>query len=162
LSGVDGLVLYGRSPDVDICLDSFELKSEWGLTEAGAILRSLGSITRIHCYCPAMPLAASGGIGSSSDVIKAILAGADVAMVTSALYREGPDVIRTFIDGLIAFMEQHGLQSIRDLQAKRPLDFDSEQDRLNYVSALSSRLRSRDTSSGDHAIHGDRWGHPTT
>jgi dihydroorotate dehydrogenase (fumarate) len=42
------------------------------------------------------------------------------------------------------------------------LDTDSEQDRLNYVTALSSRLHSRDTSSGSHAIHYDRWGHPTT
>ena len=84
LSGVDGLVLYGRSPDIDVCLDTVDLTSEWGLTEAGAISHSLGSITRIHCYCPAMPIAASGGIGSPSDVIKAILAGADVAMVTSA------------------------------------------------------------------------------
>jgi dihydroorotate dehydrogenase (fumarate) len=162
LSGVHGLVLYGRSPNVDICMDSFELKIEWALTDAGAISQSLASIMRIHCYCPAMPLAASGGIGSPSDVIRAILAGADVAMVTSALYREGPDVIRTFSDGLIAFMERHRMQSIADLQDKRPLDFDSEQDRLNYISALSSRLQSRDTSSGNHAIRGDRWGHSTT
>ena len=162
LSGVDGLVLYGRSPDTDVCLDTFELKSEWKLTEAGAISHLLGSITRVHCFCPAMPLAASGGIGSPGDVIKAILAGADVAMIASALYREGPDVIRTFIDGLVAFMEKHGLQSIPDLEAKRPLDFDSEQDRLNYIEGLSTRLHSKDTTTTKHAITGDRWGHPTT
>jgi hypothetical protein len=84
-----------------------------------------------------------------------------IPMETSYGDAEGPDVIRSFIDGLIAFMERHGLRSIADLQAQRPLDFDSEQDRLNYVTGLSSRLHSRDTSSGDHAIHGDRWGHPT-
>ena len=73
---------------------------------------------RIHSFCPAMSLAASGGIGSPEDVIKVLLAGADVAMVTSAVYREGPDVIRTLIDGLRVFMEKHHMTSIVELQQK--------------------------------------------
>lgn len=56
-------------------------------------------------------------------------AGADVAMVTSALYREGPGVMRTFIDGLSLFLDRHHMQTIQDLQTKRPLEFGSEQER---------------------------------
>jgi dihydroorotate dehydrogenase (fumarate) len=159
LSGVHGLVLYGRTPDIDICLDSLQLKTTWGLTQSGSIMESIGAIMRVHGFCPAMPLAASGGIGSPGDVIKVLLAGADVAMVTSAIYREGPDVIRTFIDGLIVFMQRHRMHSIRELQTSRPLEFSSEQERHDYVKALSTRLQASDVASDENALHGDRWGH---
>lgn len=107
-----------------------------------------------------MPLAVCGGIGSPSDVIKVLLAGADVAMVASAIYREGPDVIRTFLDGLTVFMERHHIQSIEDLQTNRPLEFDSEDERREYVQALSARLKASESRLDGPAIHGDRWGHP--
>lgn len=161
LSGAQGLVLYGRTPDVDICLDSFQLKTSWGLTHSGEIVHSLGSIMRIHSYCPAMPLAVCGGIDSPADVIKVLLAGADVAMVTSAVYREGPSVIRTFIDGLSLFLDQHHMQTIQDLQTKRPLEFGSEQERRDYIAALSSRFEPDQGCPDAHTLHGDRWGHPT-
>lgn len=161
LSGAQGLVLYGRTPDVDICLDSFRLKTRWGLTHSGEIVKSLGPIMRVHSYCPAMPIAVCGGIGSPEDVIKVLLAGADVAMVTSALYREGPSVIRTFIDGLSFFLDRHHMQTLQDLQTKRPLEFGSEQARRDYIKSLSSRLEANQLRADDHALHGDRWGHPT-
>ncbi len=160
LSGAQGLVLFGRAPDVDICLDSFQLKTCWGLTQAGSIVQSLGKIMRIHSYCPAMPLAACGGIGTPSDVIRVLLAGADVAMVTSAVYREGPNVIRTLVDGLRMFMDKHHLKSILELEMKRPIEFDSEEQRQNYIKTLSKRLEAgevlHDTA---NAVQGDRWGH---
>ncbi len=42
-----------------------------------------------------------------ADVIKALMAGADVAMVTSAIYRDGPPVVKTLLEGLTVFMEKH-------------------------------------------------------
>ncbi len=94
LSGVQGLVLHGRSPDVDICPDTLKLNTSWGLTQPGSIVQSLGAIMRVHAYCPAIGIAATGGIGSADDVFRALLAGADVAMVTSVLYREGANTVR--------------------------------------------------------------------
>jgi dihydroorotate dehydrogenase (fumarate) len=162
LSGAQGLVLYSRAPQVDICLDSLQLKPMWGLTPAGSITDSLESIMRVHGYCPAMPLAAGGGIGSPGDMIKALLAGADAAVVTSAIYREGPDVIRTLNDGLMVFMQQHRMLSIHDLQLRRPLEFSTEQERYEYVQALTSRLGANAILSNQPVLHGDRWGHPDT
>lgn len=159
LSGAEGLVLFGRSPDVDICLDTLQLKTDWQLTPSGSIANTLSSIMKIHSFCPAMPLAACGGIGSSNDVIKILLAGADVAMVTSAIYREGPTVVQKLIGGLSGFMDSHHWMTIQDLHNHRPLEFNTEQERLDYVKALSSRP-------GPGALHGatpthtgDRWGH---
>lgn len=159
LSGVQGVVLFGRKPEVDICLDSIELKSSWGLTQPHSIAGSIASILRVHSLCPAMAIAACGGIASSGDVIKSLLAGADVAMVTSALYREGPDVIRTLCDGLVEFMESHHFQSLADLAQRRPIEFDDESERVAYVQSLSSRLTSIHPGDQEPAISGDRFGH---
>ncbi len=161
LSGAQGLVLFGRAPDVDICLDSFQLKTNWELTHAGAIVQSLGTIMRIHSYCPAMPLCACGGIGTPGDIIRVLLAGADIAMVTSAVYREGPDVIRTLVDGLRMFMDKHHITSMRELELKRPLEFGSDDQRQEYIKSLSARREVNEVFHEVNAIHGDRWGHPT-
>ncbi|TWT84526.1 dihydroorotate dehydrogenase 2 [Planctomycetes bacterium CA13] len=160
LCSVQGLVLFGKSPQIDISLDNFELINKWILSSASSTSSSLESIMRVHSYCPVMPLAACGGISASGDVIKVLLAGADVAMISSAVYREGPDVIRTMIDGLVVFMERHHFQSIRDLQANRPLRFASEEERHDYVQTLSLRLNPHYEDSGTRAMHCDRWGHP--
>ncbi len=141
-SGAQGLVLFGRLPDVNIGLDEIQPRVEWGLTASGSITQSLGTIMQVHGYCPSMPLAASGGIGSASDLIKSLLAGADVGMVTSAIYRDGIEVVARLIDGLIEFMECHQMKSMRDLQTRRPLEFATDQERANYMQALSNRLDS--------------------
>lgn len=159
LSGAQGIVLFGRSPDIDICLDDLRVKTSWNLTPSGNIAHTLRSIMSLHSFCPAMPLAACGGIGTPADVIKVLLAGADVAVVTSALYREGPGVIRTLVDGLIRFMEKRGWQSLHELNEARPIEFGTEAQRLNYIKALSSRPDAS-LHVEENAIHGDRWGHP--
>lgn len=146
-SGAQGLVLFGRRPDVDIDLERLQLQTSWGLTSAGTIAHSWGTIMQVHGCCPSLPLAASGGIASAEDVIKSLLAGADVAMVTSAIYREGVAVIETWIDGLSKFMERHQMTMIRDLQMSRPIRFASEEERARYIKALSAMLDSQSLTS---------------
>lgn len=161
-SEIQGLVLFGRSPAVDIQLDSLQLTSSWGLTESGSITNSFESIMQVHTYCPEMSLAASGGIGNPSDLIKVLLAGADTAMVTSAIYRDGPTSIGTLIEGLIHFMEKHQMQSLDDLKSQRPCVFDCDQDRMDYIKAISSKLNPGQVRESNHVTECDRWGHPRT
>lgn len=160
VSGVQGLVLYARDPEVDIALDSFKLQSNWGLSEPGTISPTLRALISVYGHCPAMPLAGNGGIGRPEDVIKTLLAGADVAMVVSAIYREGPDVIRIMLDGLKQFMESHGIRSLNELQSRRPLEFSSEEDRLNTIEGLSPKPVVNGIAEGQHVIRADKWGHP--
>ena len=160
VSGVQGLVLYARDPEVDIALDSFKLQSNWGLSERGTISPTLRALISVYGHCPAMPLAGNGGIGRPEDVIKTLLAGANVAMVVSAIYREGPDVIRIMLDGLRQFMESHGIRSLSELQSRRPLEFSSEEDRLNTIEGLSPKPVANGIAEGQHVIQADKWGHP--
>ncbi len=161
LSGAQGLVIHGRAPTIDICLDSLKLVSRWTLTSGEGPYEVLVDLMHVHSCCPAMPLACSGGIAHADHVIKALLAGADVGMVTSAIYREGPDVIRSMIDGLTRFMECHKMQSIRDLQLQRPLEFNGDEERSAYIAALTAHLDATDKQIVGPTLHGDRWGHAT-
>ncbi len=160
VSGVQGLVLYARDPEVDIALDSFKLQSKWGLSESSMISPMLRALMSVYGHCPTMALAGNGGIGRPDDVIKTLLAGADAAVVVSAIYREGPDVIRTMLDGLRQFMESHRICSLDELRAKRPMEFSSEEDRLNIIEGLSLKPVPTGIAEGEHVIRGDKWGHP--
>jgi len=160
LCGAQGMLLYGRVPDTDITLDELKLRTLWQLTPPGSVTQILSSLMRVHAYCPAMSLAASGGISSSSDVIKVLLAGADAAVIASAVYREGPNVIRTYLDGLRVFLQRHQIASVRELREKRPVEFSDEQQRRDYREAISSRLSGESTRDNPPTITGDRYGHP--
>jgi dihydroorotate dehydrogenase (fumarate) len=111
-----------------------------------------------------MPIAVSGGIGNASHALKAMLAGADVTMITSAIYREGPGIIEKMTNEIERFMEQRGWTTIADLHAARPLDFTTDENRLDYIRSLASRPRRSLQDETDHARAavqlGDRWGHP--
>lgn len=158
---VQGLVLFGRSPVIDIELDSLKLSTSWGLTHSGSVVQSLESIMRTQEEFPQMPLAACGGIGTSGDLIKALIAGADAAMVTSALYRNGAGVIGTLKDGLAKFMSDHGVYTIPDLRSLCPRlsNVQSAIDTSDYQSTVSHNIQ---TNSGslDDQIQCDRFGHP--
>ena len=159
-SGADGFVLHGRQPDTDICLDTLRLNTTWSLSPPGNAVQLIAPIMRTHRYCPAMSIAASGGIATCEDLIKVLLAGADVAMVTSEIYRRGPDVIRTLIDGLVVFLEKHHFQSLRGLQLQRPIEFDDDQERVAYINALSSRIGTERPPTDTPPTLCDRYGHP--
>lgn len=140
-AGADGLVLFNRfyQPDVDLdgldVVPRLELSSPWELRlplRWTAILRPL---------LPAVSLAATSGISSGTDAAKAIAVGADVAMMTSALLRHGPDHIATAIAELQAWLDDHGYDSVAQLRGSmshattaNPAAFE----RANYFKVLHS------------------------
>lgn len=159
VSGVQGLVLYARDPEIDIALDSLKLQCKWGMSPPGVVSPTLRALMSVYGHCPAMPLAGNGGIGRPEDVIKTLLAGADAAVIVSAIYREGPDIIRTMLDGLTQFMKSHQFCSLNELQSKRPMEFTGEQDRLNTIAGLSAVPTFNGIGEGEHVIQADKWGH---
>ena len=141
-AGAGGLVLFNRfyQPDVDIesrdVVARLELSHQWELRlplRWIAILRpQLG---------PKVALAATSGIHSGADVSKALLVGADVAMMTSALLRNGTDHIGVVERELTAWMSVNGYESVSQLRgslshaaAGDPSAFE----RANYLKTLRS------------------------
>ncbi|HHT13127.1 MAG TPA: diguanylate cyclase, partial [Propionibacterium sp.] len=83
-------------------------------------------------------LAATSGVDSADDVVKYILAGADVVMTTSALIRRGPAYAQTLVEGLRQWLgaRELTLEKARGLLAV-PADAAADAyERAGYVSAL--------------------------
>jgi len=158
---VQGLVLFGKAPVVDLELDSMKLSTSWGLTQPGSVVRYLESLMRSREEFPQMPLVASGGVGTSVDLIKVLIAGADAAMVTSALYRSGPGVIGTLRDGLAKFMSDHDVATIDQLRTLCPplSDIQHEIETTEYHSNVDNGSKAEDVNS-DTEVQCDRYGHP--
>ncbi len=156
LSGIDGLVLYGRTRKVDICLDDLRLATRWKLSCEMDDAAELEMLVQIHSYCPSLPLAASGGIDTADQLIKSLLAGADVALVTSAIYREGPDIIRTLLDGLIVFMETHHMPNLNALYQRRPVQLPHTEE---PVAPIETFQLYQEEQPAPAVAQSDRWGH---
>lgn len=161
-SGVQGLILLARDPELDIALDSFQVRNNWGLSIPGSISPTLSALMSVYSHCPSMPLAGNGGIGRPEDFIKVLLGGADAAVIVSAIYRDGPDVIRMMLDGLRNFMERHRMRSLAELREKRPAQLSHEQIRLNTIEGLTASPSSSGINASQHVIQCDQWGHPLT
>jgi dihydroorotate dehydrogenase (fumarate) len=107
---------------------------------------------------PDMPLIASGGIGTSEDLIKAILAGACAGMVTSAIYRNGVATLGNIRDGLAKFMSDRGLNNLCELQALCPPIMPPGE--LDLIAYTGLENEGDPAQTVDIRISGDRFGHP--
>jgi len=94
-------------------------------------------------------LAITGGVHTAEDVLKAMMAGARVAMMTSALLRNGIEHLGSVRDDLVHWMEEHEYESIRQMQgslALRSVPNPAAFERANYMRVLGSyRPRSLDS-----------------
>jgi len=141
-AGADGLVLFNRfyQPDIDLerldVVHRVELSRRWELRlplRWMAILRpQLG---------PGVSLAATSGVHGGTDVVKALMVGADVAMLTSALLQHGAGHLRTVHEELEAWMEAHEYSSVDQLRGSATQATSGDPgafERANYVAALHS------------------------
>jgi len=86
-------------------------------------------------------LAATSGIHRASDVLKMLLAGADVTMLCSALMRHGIHHIRTVEQDLIDLMSKHEYESVSQLKgslSQKNCASPSEFERAQYMRAICS------------------------
>jgi dihydroorotate dehydrogenase (fumarate) len=146
-AGANGLVLFNRfyQPDLDIeameVLPALELSTS---VELRLPLRWIAILHRRH----RVSLAASTGVHTATDVLKVLLAGADVAMMTSALLRNGPDHLRPIEVQLRDWMDRHGYETADQLRGRlsqRSVPDPAAFERANYIKTLAS-----------HSIQGTR------
>jgi dihydroorotate dehydrogenase (fumarate) len=139
-AGAGGLVLFNRFYQPDLDIEAMEVRPALELSSSVELrlpLRWIAILHRRH----GVSLAASTGVHTATDVLKVLLAGADVAMMTSALLRNGPDHLRTVEIGLRDWMDGHGQETVDQLRGRLsqrsvpdPIAFE----RANYLSTLAS------------------------
>jgi dihydroorotate dehydrogenase (fumarate) len=135
----DGLVLFNRFYQPDIDLEHLEVKPEVTLSDPSSIRLPLRWIAILHGRVKAS-LAATSGIHSAEDVLKLLMAGADVTMMCSALLKHGPAHIRRVLTDMEQWMAQHEYESVRQMKgsmSQKSVADPSAFERANYMKALT-------------------------
>jgi dihydroorotate dehydrogenase (fumarate) len=141
-AGADGLVLFNRFYQPDLDLDTLEVVHRVELSRPGELRLPMRWIAILRPQLgPVVSIAATTGIHSGTDVVKAVMVGADVAMLTSAVLQNGPDHLRTVEAQLLAWMTEHEYESVTQLRgsATQATSGDpSAFERANYLKTLHS------------------------
>jgi dihydroorotate dehydrogenase (fumarate) len=140
-AGADGLVLFNRFYQPDLDLEELEVVHSLDLSTSADLRLPLRWISILYGKINA-DLALTSGVHTSGDVLKAMMAGAKVAMVASELLRGGSaQRVREILSHTQTWMEEHDYQSIRHMQGsmsqksvKDPAAFE----RANYMKVLHS------------------------
>jgi dihydroorotate dehydrogenase (fumarate) len=137
-AGAQGLVLFNRFLYPDISLQRMRVVPTLHLSSSEEALMPLRWIAILRGQL-GISLAASSGIHSAKDVVKLLLAGADVTMMASALLRRGPAHLRQVISGLSAWLDEHEYVSIREMRggmSQTSSPDPGEFERANYMRSL--------------------------
>jgi dihydroorotate dehydrogenase (fumarate) len=139
-AGADALVLFNRFYQPDIDLDTLEVKPSVNLSTPHEIRLPLRWIAILYGKVKAN-LAATSGIHDADDVLKLLMAGADVTMLCSALLKHGPGHIKTVLHDLEQWMTENEYISVHQMKGsmsqksvKEPTAFE----RANYMKSLQS------------------------
>ncbi|WP_203569018.1 dihydroorotate dehydrogenase-like protein [Aestuariimicrobium ganziense] len=136
-AGADGLVLFNRFLQPEIDIDRVQVTSAVSLSSPVEARLPRTWIAVLHGKVKAS-LAATTGVETADDVIKYVLAGADVVMTTSSLVRHGAGHATGLITGLDRWLtaREISLDKARGLLAV-PEDAPADAyERAGYVSAL--------------------------
>jgi dihydroorotate dehydrogenase (fumarate) len=111
----DGLVLFNRFLQPDIDLETLTVTPELHLSTRDELRLPLRWLAILHGRAP-LSLAATSGVQTAEDVIKLLLAGADVVMVASQLLRQGPDLVRELLEGLGSWLADREYTSVEQMK----------------------------------------------
>jgi dihydroorotate dehydrogenase (fumarate) len=136
---VNALVLFNRfyQPDIDI----EELQAvRVNLSSPADLLLRLRWLALLHGKLRAS-LAATGGVHSATDAIKAVMAGADAIQMVSALLQRGPAYLKEVREGMALWLEEHAYDSLAQMRGSMSLARCADPkayERANYMRLLQS------------------------
>jgi dihydroorotate dehydrogenase (fumarate) len=139
-AGADALVLFNRFYQPDFDLEALEVVPSLRLSDPSELLLRLHWTAILHAAVTT-DLAITGGIHSGTDAIKAMMAGARVAMLTSALLKHGIDHLKKVRAEMVRWMEEHGYATVRLMQGSMSLRYVADPgayQRANYMRVLRS------------------------
>jgi dihydroorotate dehydrogenase (fumarate) len=139
-AGADGLVLFNRFYQPDLDLENLEVVPNLVLSNSDELRLPLRWIAILYGKVKA-DLALTTGVHTPEDAIKAIMAGANVAMTTSALLKHGTRAITQILEGMEAWMSDHEYESVQQMRGSMSQGAVAEPaafERANYMKVLNS------------------------
>jgi dihydroorotate dehydrogenase (fumarate) len=140
-AGADGLVLFNRFYQPDFDLEELEIVHTLDLSTSAELRLPLRWISILYGKVNA-DLALTSGVHTSRDVLKAMMAGAQVAMLASELLWDGSTKrAMEILDQTKFWMEEHEYTSIKQMQgsmSQRAVKDPAAFERANYMKVLNS------------------------
>lgn len=140
--GADGFVLFNRVLQPDIDLLTLRLNNRLLLSSKQEMSLSMLWISLLaQNQKRQFSLAASTGVREVDDIIKYLLVGADVVMMTSVLLRHGPEYLKVLHDGLEKWVSSRGysnLSELRGLMSKIWMAQEQGGGRKSYIKMLNA------------------------
>ncbi|MDP9233771.1 MAG: dihydroorotate dehydrogenase-like protein, partial [Actinomycetota bacterium] len=139
-AGADGLVLFNRFYQPDLDLESRQVVPRLMLSSSDELRLPLRWIAILFRRVDAS-LAATTGVHTAEDALKVLFAGANVAMMTSALLLHGPQHVATVEAGMVEWLEMHDYGSIREIRgsmSQKAVADPAQFERSNYMKMLTS------------------------
>jgi dihydroorotate dehydrogenase (fumarate) len=140
-AGAAGLVLFNRFYQPDLDLETLEVSPRVKLSRSWELRLPLRWIGLLRPQLPDVSLAATSGVAEGDDAVKALLVGADVVMMTSAILRHGPHHVAVVEAELARWMEEREYQSVRQLRgsaSQATADDPAALERANHHKTLHS------------------------
>ena len=138
-AGADALVLVNRFPQLDVDLETLVVTRHVELSTPGEARPVRNWISWLHGQVGA-DLAATTGVESADDVLRYLLAGADVVMTASSLLRHGPEYAGELLAGLESWMDRKGFATVAEFRGIAAESTRSARDdgRAGYFAAMWS------------------------
>lgn len=139
-AGANGLVLFNRFYQPDFDLETLDVVPRLVLSSPHEVRLPLHWAAILYGRVN-VDLAITSGVHTHEEVLKGIMAGANVTMMASALLQNGVEYLRTVLDNVRAWMEEHEYESIEQMRGSmsqmnvaEPAAFE----RANYMKVLDS------------------------
>lgn len=139
-AGVKGLVLFNRFFQTDLDIETLSVTHTLGLSNPYDLRRSIRWVGTLYSRVNA-DLALSGGVHSGSDIIKSLMAGANVATTASELLQNGAARAGQMLFEANNWLDEHEYESIAPMigsMSKKSIENPSAYERANYMKALGS------------------------
>jgi dihydroorotate dehydrogenase (fumarate) len=138
--GARGVVLFNRFYQPDFDIEALEVKPTLHFSTPSELLPRLHWAAILYGNVH-IDVAVSGGVHSAEDVVKAIMAGAGMTMMASALHIHGIGHIGRVLADVQYWLERHEYTSLWEMRgclSRRSVPDTSPFDRGNYIKTLSS------------------------
>jgi dihydroorotate dehydrogenase (fumarate) len=136
--GADGLVLFNRFYQPDIDLELLEIAPTVDLSSSQEVRLRLRWVALLYGRITT-DLAVTGGVHTGADVLKSLLVGANVAMMTSALLKRGIEYLEEIQRNLEQWLLLHEYDSVAQLRGSmshRAVAHPAAFERANYMQVL--------------------------
>ena len=141
-AGADGLVLFNRFYQPDIDAETLEVVPRIELSTPAELRLPVRWIALLRAQVARdASLAATSGVHSGGDVVKAVAVGADVAMMTSAILRHGPGHVAAVEAELRRWLDEREYRSVSELRGSAVTGTALDRpgiERANYLATLRS------------------------